>query len=160
RRLVRDDRAVRVRAVAGRLFGVVVVMYVAAALVNRLGLAERLGLKHVRDADALFGAVVRAVCDRRVNRDVDGLALVVGGGVRLVRLSARTDFEEALLAPEGQGHQPRHVEGRAGGGDGGEEPEQPAAPEILGRGRVPEYLVLRPEAGERDDAADGEPAGE
>src|SRR5205085_6385126 len=86
RRLVRKDGAVRVRAVPGWLAGVVVVVYVLAARVHYFRLADGLGLKYVRDADSLFGAVVRTVCDRRVNGDVNGLALVVRCGVRLVRL--------------------------------------------------------------------------
>src|SRR5205085_9796817 len=36
----------------------------------------------------------------------------------------------------------------------------PAVRDVLCRGRVPKYLVLRPEARERDDAADCEPARE
>src|SRR5205085_7564012 len=142
RRLVREDGAVRVRAVPGWLAGVVVVVYVLAARVHYFRLADGLGLKYVRDADSLFGAVVRTVCDRRVNGDVNGLALVVCSGVRLVRLSARAHFEESFLAPECERHQSRHVEGRAGGGDCRNEPEQPAVRDVPGRGRVPKYLVL------------------
>ena len=160
RRLVRKDGAVRVRAVSGWLVRVVVVVHVVASRVHGLRFADGLCFEHVRDADTLFGAVVRSVCDRRVNGDMHGLALVVCGGVRLVRLAPGAHFEESFLAPEGQGHQARHVEGRAGRGDCGDEPEQPAVRDVLCRGRVPEYLVLRPEARERDDAADGEPARE
>ncbi len=126
RRLVRQDRAVRVVSVAGGLVRVVPVVYVVAVRVNALRLSRVRALKGVRRADALFGAVVRAVADRRRRGLVRRLAVGVALRVRLVGLPARGHFEEALLAPEGHRHQARHVEGRAGGGDGRDEPEQPA----------------------------------
>ena len=92
RRLVREDGAVRVVAVARGLVWVVPVVYVVASTVNALGLADRRGFERVRRADALFGAVVRAVADRRRRCGVRRLPVGVSLRVRLVGLASGAYF--------------------------------------------------------------------
>src|SRR6266850_1113646 len=68
--------------------------------------------------------------------------------------------EKFLLAPKSHSNQTRHVEGRAGGCDCSDNPYNPTYRNVPGSSCVPEDLVFGPETAKRNDAADGQPAGQ
>src|SRR5215212_8976993 len=110
-------------------------------------------------SNVFAGLVSRPITGCGISRIVLSQALVVSGGVRFVGFTARGCFEKSLAAPERQRHQACHVERGTCRGDRADQPDEPAERDVRSQSCIPEYLVLGPEAAERNDAADREPAG-
>src|SRR5262245_59953730 len=111
-------------------------------------------------SDVCTWLMTRTISCRGQDRVVRCQPLVEGRRVRFICFSACLFFKKSFFAPEGHRHQARHVEGSAGGRDGADKPDQPAKVNVISRRRLPENLILGPEAAERNDAANRQPAGE
>src|SRR5260370_10097107 len=90
------------------------------------------------------------------------MRLLTGRWVILVRLVSGSVFmrTELLFSPERHRHQTRHVERSARCGNRTDDPEQPSDRNLVSRSGAPQNFVFRPEAAERNDAADCQPAGQ
>src|SRR5213593_3302749 len=96
----------------------------------------------------------RTIAGGKLDRVMRLLAFRISERMRLVGLAARRRFQEFLAAPERHRHQAGHVESRARCGDRPDDPQKPAEGNVSRRGSVPKDFIFRPEAAERNNAAD------
>src|SRR2546423_9888736 len=100
----------------------------------------------------------RSITSRRQNGVVLLQPFCKSVRVSFVCFTSSRFFPKPLIAPESHRNEPRHVKGSACRRNRRDQPEHPAVWNKRSRSRIPQNLVFRPEAAERNDAADGEPA--
>src|SRR3954447_25164309 len=79
--------------------------------------------------------------------------------VSLVSFSAAVTAEKSFFSPESHRHQARHIKSSTDGSERGYQPKDPAEWNVSCAGSIPENFVFGPEAAERNDSANRQPAG-
>src|SRR5205085_6794303 len=108
--------------------------------------------------NVLARLVSRTVASRRHNGIVLLQPFRKSVRVSFVCFPSSRFFPKPLIAQEGHSNESGHIKGCARRRNRRDQPEHPAVWNECGRSGVPQNFIFRPEAAERNNAADGEPA--